>query len=457
VEMTKPTTPAPVETPAANDVPQVPEINREQVEKETAGRAVEIMDLCADANVPDMARGFIQSNLSMDQVRAKVLEAVIKKQAQPVGRVELVADDRDKFRNAAVDGLLSRAGYAPEKPSTGHEDFASMGFFRLALECCRRAGVKTLGLSTEEVFHQAFRATPGGSTSDFDNILGNTGKKVLMKGYNNAAVTYPQWCVIGDLPNFLAHKRVNLSDAPDLETVLENGEVKQAQFSDSGETAQLETKGVLIGLGRKALINDDLGAFKRIFAALGARARTNVNAAVYAYLIANGNMADGGALFNTTAVTTTGGHANMASSGGAISDTTLASGTQAMFSQVGPKGSKLNYNAAFILTGAAYKTTAEIIVGSNALYKTQMSSGIHNPFTGIKPIADANITGNKWYLAAHPSVADTIEVAFLNGKDAPTVQEFAASPNYLGKWFRVYLDYDVLARDFRGLYYNAGA
>ena len=62
----------------------------------------------------------------------------------------------------------------------------------------------------------------------------------------------------------------------------------------------------------------------------------------------------------------------------------------------------------------------------------------------------ANASAKAWYLFAEPAACSTI-VAFLNGRDTPTVEYFGLStePNRLAASWRVYFDWGVATCDFR--------
>jgi hypothetical protein len=74
-------------------------------------------------------------------------------------------------------------------------------------------------------------------------------------------------------------------------------------------------------------------------------------------------------------------------------------------------------------------------------------------------ITDARLDGNsstKFYGLANPTMFDTIEMAFLDGRDEPMIERV---DNYdvLGVNWVVWIDCAAQALDFRGMTYNAGA
>ena len=68
-------------------------------------------------------------------------------------------------------------------------------------------------------------------------------------------------------------------------------------------------------------------------------------------------------------------------------------------------------------------------------------------------LSNALYTGNSakaWYLLADPSDLPVIEMAFLNGQEAPTVETSDADFNMLGIRMRGYHDFGVNLQDPRG-------
>ena len=73
---------------------------------------------------------------------------------------------------------------------------------------------------------------------------------------------------------------------------------------------------------------------------------------------------------------------------------------------------------------------------------------------------NTNYTGNStaaWYLLAAPSELSTIEGAFLNGRDTPTVDTADADFNVLGIQMRGYLDMGFTLQEVRAGVRSAGS
>lgn len=452
----------------------VPPVDVEAIRKEEKAKFVqysgEVNDLCRRHGLEAMAQGFIDKDVKIEDVRAKILDK-LEETRKPVDQhIEKIADEVDKFRAAAVDGIILSRGLPIAKPAEGSEHLRRLGFVGMARLCLEQKGIRTSHMDNEQILLTALgkrivgrptgidgKRTDGGlSTSDFDYVLANSANKVLMIGYAQAPATWRVWCSKGSNKDFKASARVRASDLANFREVKEGANIKNVQLSDTGENVTLATYAENLAFTRQALINDDLGAFDP-FRTMGFAVASTINALPYTLLLANAVLADTGALFNATAVTTTGGHANYTASGAAVSSTTWSDAEIAMLNQTGPKGSKLQIAPKFILTGSTHKTNAWLLIHSTSLPVAEMSSGVGNPNQGIIHVLDTNITGTNWFAAADPGMAPGVEVCFLNGVETPTMVETVDQSVILGTTYTCYFDAVSKALDFRSLYWNPGA
>ena len=172
-------------------------------------------------------------------------------------------------------------------------------------------------------------------------------------------------------------------------------------------------------------------------------------------------MGDGGALFNATAVTTAGGHANLTSSGTAISVDSLGVGRANMRAKKGLQSEELNLAPRFLIVPAtkeqlAYQYTSANYVPATAANVNEFRAGGRTELTPIvEAILDANST-TAWYLAADSGSIDTVEYCYLDGAEGPVI-ESEMGFEVDGVSFKCRLDFAAKAIDWRGLYKNAGA
>lgn len=392
---------------------------------------------------------YINGERTADDVRqAGIALLAEKNQPMETSRMEVTAAEADKFRSAATDAMLMRSGVALAKPADGAKELRGARLLDLGMECYERQfGKRMKSYNKDEQVRAAL------STSDFPLILSNTGNKAMMTAYELAPTTYQTWTKRGSLSDFKAAKRLQISELSLLASVKEGGEYKYQTLTEAGETIQLGKFGDIVSLTREMIINDDLQAFSNILAKFGAVARMNVESAVYGLLTANANMSDGVALFEATT------HKNYTSSGTALSVASLGVGKKLMRTQKGLKGQlPLAISPAFLIVPEEKSIIAEQLITSTV--DPAKNNATNNPFANKLsvvscPILDAN-SATAWYLAAAPGYIDTVEVAFLDGNDAPYM-ETRTGFEVDGIDYKVRYEFGAAVLDYRGLYKNAGA
>lgn len=398
-------------------------------------------------------------DLTVEQIQAQLLAKVGEgiTPANPAGahpRVETVEDETEKHRAAAMTALIVRAGVERDpkvlatlstNPFRGHK---LLDFARASLT---RAQVKTDGMTQMEIVAAAF--TQG--TSDFPILLENTMHKALQAAYARAPLTWKRFCAQGTVSDFRPHNRYRLGSFGGLDPVNELSEFTNKTIPD-GEKSQIsaETKGNIINLSRKAVINDDLGAFIGLSSMLGQAAARTVEVDVYALLALNGGMGplmnDGQPLFHAT-------HGNIGA-GAAIAMAALDADRVVMASQMDISGNDyLDLRPSVLLVPIGLGGTARAI--NEAQYDPDTANKLQKPniVNGLfRDIVDTpRLSGTRRYLFADPGEAPVIEVVFLDGQEAPYL-ELQDGFDVDGARWKVRLDFGVGGIDFRGAVTNAG-
>jgi len=415
--------------------------------------------------------------------------------------IKFGVDARDKFVEGAGASLAMQAGVLDQEKDAKTIDnvrrsqYNGIGIMQLARNCLHADGVGNAHImNNEDVYSLMMRRLrvqldAGGSaqaTGDFANLLSNTLNKALARGWEVAGTTYQKWCGTGSLRDFKQADLIKVTEFSDVVKIPEGQAAKYGEFSDTKETAQLETYGRLYSLTRQAMINDDLNWFARVPMRVTAAVRRKMNKLAYG-LIYNNNGGtsdfvgptmneDSNSLFDAT------NHSNYvaAASGGAPSTSTLNTAWIAMRTQTlpSPDGGRsdtiyANIQPKYILFGPnqamnVYRLlSSTYLVGSNEVGNAEgsMASNIYGPgqVRNMIPIEDAEIDGlnssyNPWYLAADPSLVGTVTVYTLNGKDAPTSKsEEARISEVQGMSWSVMHDFTFAVEDWRGLYCNVGS
>jgi len=431
-------------------------------------RAADITELCARHGVPELAVSLIREGKTTEQAKDQVLETIARKDAatgghQNVRGIQTITDETQTRLAGIGESILHRVDAGAKLTDNGRR-FRAMSLMEMGRRHLELAGVNTDHMSRMELATQILHYRSGGSmaTSDFASLLANVANKRLRRGYEENMPSYARWARRApNAPDFKTMTVVNLAGAPDLLKTNEHGEFKYGAMTDGKETYSMLTYGRMVSFTRQALINDDLRGFDRLIGAFGNSAARLENRTVYAILTANANLSDGGALFNATAVTTAGGHANLTGTGTAISVTSLGVGRTMMRLQKGLQSEELNLTPAYLIVPAAQEQLAYQYTSSNYVPAT---AGAINEFraggrTALEPVVEALLDANSttaWYLAASNGAVDTVEYCFLDGAEGPLI-ESEVGFEVDGITYKCREDFAAKAIDFRGLYKNVGA
>jgi len=389
-------------------------------------------------------------SITSSQASAKLL-AKLGEGAEPLaGNVSMGNDEPslNNFKAAATDALLIRNGINVENPNPAARDLQRMSVVNMAETLLKKHGMNTGSLNASEIIKNAFTH----STSDFPGLLANVAGKALMQGYDNEPGTHRIWTREVEVNDFKTQTRNQISEAPELDTVLENGEYESGTFGESSEQYQITTFGKMFSISRQALINDDLNAFTRLPGAFGASASRKEADVVYGVLTDNANMSDGAALFHAT-------HNNLESAA-ALGITSLGSARKAMRTQTGLKGlAILNIVPRYLIVPAALETTAEQLL-SSLVDPTKNNDTPNLQFIrSLTLVVDARLDADSttaWYLAADYGQVDTIERAYLEGNRGVSYEE-RMGWEVDGMEVKARLDFAAKAIDWRGLIKNPGA
>jgi len=456
-------------------------------------RRTEIQSACTLAKVErsfadDMCNQFV----SVSEARKRIIERMA---TQPLGAtvesgVRVTGSADDKLHDAMRDGLIIRsrraagirtAAFADGKAAPGSEDFANMRLNRIAEMCVAKMGIDVSRMAPKDIAlvamghpsaNDRYRVKRDAyhTTGNFSNLLMDATNKTLLAGYEEAPYTWEMWARnAGTTSDFKAIHRIRFSEMATPEMVPENTDYPEAKMSDAKESYTIHKFGSIFTITWETVVNDDLDAISRIPAMQGAACRRLQNQRVYGVLTANANMADGGALFNTTAQTTAGGHANAATGAGAPSVATLNTAFVSMMTKKGLRSDVvLNIQPSFLIVPAALSATALQLLGSIAdpsaggsALGNSNTKNIYGP-NGDRPLRviidpqlDANST-TAWYLVANNSQVDTVELTFLEGEQSPVLESEWDFDKDVYK-YKVRQTFGTAAIDYRGMYRHAGA
>lgn len=453
--------------PAAPDAPQAAAATMAASPEDLRRRGVE-EERARQRAIREMAAPFMRAGqLTEAQVDAVIDEgtsaesagnrflAVMAASEPPVrpaagGQIAINRDETDTRMEGMIGALMGqRDGPASE--------FRGLRLKSLAMEL---AGPHR-GYNEAESVRRGMMATTmmGGAhgVSDFSYITTEVMNRTLIAEYERRSAN---WSAVTGTPvsasDFRELAPVRFGGDFQLKTVLENGEYQEATLADEAEGLKVERRGRTINITFEAIINDDMRAFARIPREFAMAARIMEASMVWTLIRSNAVLkSDSTALFHTAK------HKNLASSGGAISATTVAAGRKAMWEQraFGTKDTDdfMMVEPDLLIVPPALEMAAGQFVAS----VTPAKDSDANPFKStVTPVVAAHLgaaaggSDTAWYLVS--SDLPPVTHAYLDGYEAPTVQTIEGmNPDKVTMSARHI--FGAAVTEFRGAYKDPGA
>lgn len=403
-----------------------------------------------------LAASLIERGVSLDNAREQVLEKLVARDAAAATRSQqatVTHGDRDEvttFRSSMALAIVHRA-----MPNTfGEVRDDSRKFMHRRLEdlariSLERAGIKTDHLSPSEICKRAM------TTGDLPLILADAQNKFMRRGYDGAS---SEWKRLGNKRTATDYKAINnlkLSELGDLEELKEGAKIVLGYLDEGKEEYTIVDYAKMLIITDRVLINDDLRSLEGVPTRFG-RAAMRLEKTIFTRQItANAAMADAVALFHAT-------HGNLAAGGdvGAISVASLGLARKAIRLQKELGASApMGLGTKFLVVPAALETLAEQFVATSVKINAKKADEV-NPFAGrLEPIVldllDAS-SATAWYGFCDPAEYDTIEYAYLEGKEGPMID---MQPSFDEKGLKLKVEHTFGAgvQDHRGMYKNPGA
>ncbi len=201
------------------------------------------------------------------------------------------------------------------------------------LEVKRDPGLQNLKVARLSGIREAYLLTTGdreftggyfpefalATSANFPVLVKNALNKRLTEAWNKyGAAGYDWWKKIVTVEHFTVLDQIDwmiLGTIGSLPSIAEGAEYPELTIGDNGETSDWTKYGGYVGLSLEAILRDNVRAFKRLPDEVALGGMRNISEQVAAIFTANSGagptLSDTGALFNATAVTTKGGHANL--------------------------------------------------------------------------------------------------------------------------------------------------
>ena len=453
----EPTTPTPPANPPAASTAVSGATTVNDIRAEAAAeieRIASVRRICAGKNTQIEARA-IREGWDSQRTELEVLRAT-----RPTAPAAHVPDNTINGNVLEAACLLTakaanvEKAYDPQTLDLASRRFrGGIGLQELLLEAAWANGYSGRNFrDSREVLRFAFgRGVEAAaySTIDISGILSNVANKFLLEGFFSVERTWRNICAVRNVSDFKTVTSYRLIGTDQYELVAPGGELKHGTLGSEQYTNKADTYGLMLAIDRRDIINDDLGAITTVPRKLGRGSGLKINDVFWTTFLANASFFTAGNNNYLTGADT------------ALSIDGLTKAEVAFMDQVDADGKPIGILPALMLVPTALSAVGSQLFKSMELRDTSSSTKypISNPHQGkfrvevSRYLANSSYTGNSakaWYLFAEPTDLPVIEVAFLNGQEAPTIETADADFNQLGVQMRGYHDFGVALQDSRG-------
>ena len=312
-----------------------------------------------------------------------------------------------------------------------------MGLKQLYTECAHAGGWN--GYLNNGNLGEAVSAIKASfSTVNLPGILSNAINKRIKAGWDYAE---DSWRKIADITSVSDYKQFStyvLNSKGDYEEVANGGTIPTGELAETGYSNQLKRYGLMFSIDEMDIINDDLNAINQRAFQFGRKASLKLNKVFWT-------------LFQTDTDFFKSANNNVVASAGALSAESLAKLVKAFRKQTDVNGDILGYEPRILLVPAALEVEAQKLYDDAEVRDTTASKQYltGNPWRGkFNPVASAYLTSDDdYYLLADPTIAATMQVAFLNGQQAPVVESNPTNFDTFGISYRGKFSFGVAFMD----------
>lgn len=300
------------------------------------------------------------------------------------------------------------------------------------------------------------RAAGGGlnsfSTISLPGILSNIANKSLLDAYTARESTLMRIASKSSHGDFKGMTEYRLDAAGRMKKVGQDGKIESISLQEASYFNQLETYAALLSLTRQMIIDDDLNAFTSIPREFGQLAFDTREMIGWQMLLDN---------LTTFFTDVNGNYIN-----DPLSVSGIAHAEQLFAEQTNANGMPILTQGKYLLVPPYLYPLAKALYTSmtvNETTETGIAKPVDNPHVNMyEPIEVPYMsekfsgTNKQWIMIVDPASIPMLNIAFLNGSEAPVIEESDSSFDTLGYQYRVYMDFGVALYDYRGGVYSDG-
>jgi len=358
-------------------------------------------------------------------------------------------------------GLSSPEKFFDEQTLEAADRFRGIGIQQLLVMaaaqhgCDIRPGERLNAGNIGPILRAAFAPinAAGFSTVNLPGLLSNVANKSVREGFASVDQTCLRIAGRQNVRDLKTHSIYSLTGDFEYEKIGPGGELKHATVGEETYTNRAETYGKLFAVSRQDILNDDLGALSQIPRRIGRGGMLKLNDVFWTAFLDNLTFFDSG---------------NNNVSTGVLGLDGIAAAEVVFLNQTDPDGKPLGVMPSILLVPPTRKTAA--LTAMNSQYVVDGTAtdarGSNNVFQGRFRVEsspymeNATYTGYSsaaYYLLADPAQLPVVSIAFLDGRESPTVETSDADFTTLGISMRGYHDFGVAMHEFRGGVRSTGA
>lgn len=288
----------------------------------------------------------------------------------------------------------------------------------------------------------------GFSTIDIGGILSNVANKFLLEGFFAVERTWRNIAAVRSVSDFKTVTSYRLIGKDQYEQVPPGGELKHGTLGNETYSNKADTYGLLLSIDRRDMINDDLSAITTVPRKLGRGSGSKINDVFWATFL------------NNSAFFTEEANNYLAGADTVLGIDGLTKAEVAFMDLTDSDGKPTGILPSILLVPTALSAMATQLYKSVEMRDTtsNVKYPIANPHQGKFRTEVSRYLGNKyypgysskaWYLLADPADLPVIEVALLNGQEAPTIETSEADFSVLGIQLRGFHDFGVAKQETR--------
>ncbi len=269
-------------------------------------------------------------------------------------------------------------------------------------------------------------------------ILSNAVNKRIKAGFEYAEDAWRKIAEITSVSDYKKFSTYALNAKGDYEEVPNGATIQSGELAETSYDNQLKRYGLMFSIDEMDIINDDMGAINTRAFQFGRKASLKLNKVLWTLYQADSD-------FYKSA------NNNIVTSAGALNAENLAKLVKAFRKQTDENGDILGYEPRILLVPSALEVEAQKLYNDMEIRDNTASKQylVGNPWRNkFIPVASAYLeSDDDYYLLADPTIAATVQVAFLNGQQAPVVESNPTSFDTFGISYRGKFSFGVAFAD----------